>query len=139
MIQNLNLRGLLISKVTILKSTHLINIYSFWNCLSRKFLLIRLIIITLLIIAKKFKKNSQNSLMLFFKTTPWYRQQIKILPLWYHESKFQTSKWRAEIIGKELYCMLSYVLIVGTLFIWFLCLYSWFLDRVALMNNIYFS
>ena len=39
--------GVLISKVTILKSTHLINIFSFWNCLSRNFLWIRLIIITL--------------------------------------------------------------------------------------------
>ena len=39
--------GLLISKVTILRSTHLINIYSFWNYLSKSLLLTRLIIITL--------------------------------------------------------------------------------------------
>ena len=39
--------GVLISKVTILRSTHLINIYSFWNCLSKNLLLIRLIIIIL--------------------------------------------------------------------------------------------
>ena len=39
--------GVLISKVTILKNTHLINIYSFWHCLSRDSLLIRPIIITL--------------------------------------------------------------------------------------------
>ena len=45
------------------------------------------------------------------------------------------SKWHGEIIGKELYAVL---LVDGTiLFIWFLCLYSWFLDRVAIMNNIY--
>ena len=38
---------ILISKETILRSTHLINIYSFWNCLSKNLLLIRLIIIIL--------------------------------------------------------------------------------------------
>ena len=38
----------LISKVTILRSTRLINIYSFWNCLSKNLILIRLIIIILL-------------------------------------------------------------------------------------------
>ena len=37
----------LISKVTILRSTHLINIYSFWNCVSKNILLIRLISIIL--------------------------------------------------------------------------------------------
>ena len=37
----------LISKVTILRSTHLINIYSFWNCVSKNVLLIRLISIIL--------------------------------------------------------------------------------------------
>ena len=40
--------GIMISKVTILRSTQLINIYSFWNCLSKNLLLIRLIIIILL-------------------------------------------------------------------------------------------
>ena len=39
--------GVLISKVTILRSTHLINIYSFLNCLSKTLLFIRLIIIFL--------------------------------------------------------------------------------------------
>ena len=39
--------GVLISKVTILRSIHLTNIYSFWNCLSKNLLLIRLIIIVL--------------------------------------------------------------------------------------------
>ena len=33
----------------------------------------------------------------------------------------------------------SCLLMVKTLFIWFLCLYSWFLDSVALTNNIYLS
>ena len=37
----------LISKVTILRSTHLINIYSFWICLGKNLLLIRLITIIL--------------------------------------------------------------------------------------------
>ena len=32
--------GVFISKVTIFRSTHLINIYSFWNCLSKNLLLI---------------------------------------------------------------------------------------------------
>ena len=39
--------GVLISQVTILKSTHFINVYSFWNCLSRNLLLIKLIAKTL--------------------------------------------------------------------------------------------
>ena len=39
--------GVLIFKVTILRSTHVINIYAFWNCLSKNLLLIRLIIIIL--------------------------------------------------------------------------------------------
>ena len=39
--------GVLISKVRILRSTHLINFYSFWNCLSENLLLIRLILIIL--------------------------------------------------------------------------------------------
>ena len=75
--------GVLLSKVTILKSAHLISIYSFWNCLSRKLLLISANNHNLvLIIVEKFKKNSQHSLTLFFNITPRY-QQIKILH-WYH-------------------------------------------------------
>ena len=35
--------------------------------------------------------------------------------------------------------MSSWLMKLGTLFIWFLSLYSGFLDRVALMNNIYLS
>ena len=50
------------------------HIYSFWNCLSRNLLIIRLIIITLfiiitLIIAERFTKNSQNSISLFINIT----------------------------------------------------------------------
>ena len=76
LIHNLNVRGFWL---TILKSTHLINIYSFWNCLSRNLLLIRdnnhdLV----LIIAGKSPKNSQNSFTLFLNIIPWYRQ-IKFL------------------------------------------------------------
>ena len=39
--------GVLISKVATSRSTHLINIYSFWNCSSKNLLLIRLVIIIL--------------------------------------------------------------------------------------------
>ena len=47
--------GVLISKVTILRITCLINIYYFWNCLSKNLLLTRLIIINF-----TFTKNLQK-------------------------------------------------------------------------------
>ena len=77
---NLNVRGFLISKVAILKSTHLINIYFFWKSLSKNLLWTNNHNLAL-IIAEKFTKSSQNRLTLFLDITAYY-QQIKILPLW---------------------------------------------------------
>ena len=56
--------GVLISKVTILRSTHLINIYSFWNCfyLSKHLLLIRLIIMILFwLLSKNLQKAGKTA------------------------------------------------------------------------------
>ena len=52
----------LISKVTILRSTHLINIYSFWNCLGKNLLLTRLLIIILFqLLSKIFRKTGKTA------------------------------------------------------------------------------
>ena len=54
--------GVLISKVTILRSTHLINIYSFWTFLSKNLLLISLIIIILFwLLSKNLRKIAKTA------------------------------------------------------------------------------
>ena len=84
------LKSILSSKI--LKSTHLVNINSLWNCLSRNSLLIRLIIITWFYYCQKHLQNTLKTAWRYFST------QLPGIdkPKW-HESKLQTFRkmtWR---------------------------------------------
>ena len=91
------------------------HIYSFLNYSSRNLLILTLIIITL----------------------PWLlpKDSRKTLKTAYHYSLPNP----LVSVNQNPTIMSSCLMMVRTLFAWFLRLYSWFLDRAALMNNIYLS
>ena len=109
MTHNLNVLGLWPQSNNIEK--HPSHFYFFFNCLSRNLLLITLIIITLFC-RKSYEKFSKQLNVTLKQNLLVSTNQNPII-MWYDNTKVNCSiwlqslvKWRAKIIGKEVYLVL---------------------------------